>query len=92
MRKGMSHSYLLSVADYLLLIVNMLAMTDGQARKIRIQAIKDAAVVWSKTVKNHPMKRQLTRDLHPLDNAHAEHTKNNKEYNNNCYAPCYFLC
>ena len=60
MRKGMSHSYLLSVADYLLLIVNMLAMKDGQARKIQIQEIKDAAVAWSQTVKNHPMKRQTT--------------------------------
>ena len=60
MQKGMSHSYLLSVADYLLLIVNMLAMTDGQARKIRIQEVKDAAVTWSETVKNHPMKRKPT--------------------------------
>ena len=60
MQKGMSHSYLLSVADYLLLIVNMLAMTDGQARKIRIQEIKDAAITWSETVKNHPMKRKPT--------------------------------
>ena len=60
MQKGMSHSYLLSVADYLLLIVNMLGMSDGQTRKIRIQEIADAADTWSRTVKNHPMKRQPT--------------------------------
>lgn len=60
MQKGMSHSYLLTVADYLLLIVNMLGMSDGQSYKIRIQEITDAADAWSRTVKNHPMKRQPT--------------------------------
>ncbi len=57
-QKGIVRSSLLSMADYLLLIVNMLSMTDEQPRKITIQEIRDAAEQWSKTIKNHPMKRQ----------------------------------
>ena len=58
MRRGIVHSSLLCQADYLLVIVKMLSMEDGQQRKISIQEIKDAAEEWSRTVKNHPMKRQ----------------------------------
>lgn len=58
MQKGMSRPYLLGMADYLLLTVKMLSIEDGQRRKITIQEIKDAAEEWSRTVKNHPMKRQ----------------------------------
>lgn len=57
-QKGIVRSSLLSMADYLLLIVNMLSMADEQPRKITIQEIKDAAELWSNTIKNHPMKRQ----------------------------------
>ena len=58
MRRGIVHSSLLCQADYLLVIVKMLSMEDGQQRKISIQEIKDAAEEWSRTIKNHPMKRQ----------------------------------
>ena len=58
MRRGMVRSSLLSQADYLLVIVKMLSMEDGQQRKISIQEIKNAAEEWSRTIKNHPMKRQ----------------------------------
>lgn len=57
-QKGIVRSSLLSMADYLLLIVNMLSMADEQPRKITIQEIKDAAELWSNTIKNHPMKRR----------------------------------
>ncbi len=57
-QKGIVRSSLLSMADYLLLIVNMLPVTDEQPRKITIQEIKVAAELWSDTIKNHPMKRQ----------------------------------
>ena len=57
-QKGIVRSSLLSTVDYLLLIVNMLQMRDGQPRKITVQEIKDAAELWSDTIKNHPMKRR----------------------------------
>ena len=50
-QKGIVRSSLLSMADYLLLIVNMLSMADEQPRKITIQEIKDAAELWSNTIK-----------------------------------------
>lgn len=57
-RRGMVRSSLLSQADYLLVIVKMLSMEDKQQRKITIQEIKIAAEEWSRTIKNHPMKRK----------------------------------
>ena len=60
MRRGMARSSLLCFADYLLVIVKMLSMTDGQPRKVTIWEIRNAAVAWSETIKNHPMKRQAT--------------------------------
>ena len=58
MRRGIVHSSLLCLADYLLVIVKMLSMEDGQQRKVTIPEIRKAAGEWSRTVKNHPMKRQ----------------------------------
>lgn len=38
-KKGLSHSYLLSIADYLLLIVQELRLTDDENRMVSIQEI-----------------------------------------------------
>ena len=57
-QRGIIRTSLLSQADYLLVIMKMLRMEDGQQRKITIPEIKDAAEEWSRTVKNHPMKRE----------------------------------
>ena len=53
-----SHNYLLSLADYLLLIVTSLKLEDGFSEQVPISSIQDAAITWSKTKKNHPMKRK----------------------------------
>ena len=56
-KRNYSHNYLLSLADYLLLIVTSLKLEDGFSEQVPISSIKDAAITWSKTKKNHPMKR-----------------------------------
>lgn len=58
--KSYSHSYLLTLADYLLLVVILLKLEDGVIEKVSIEKIKDAAEEWSRTIKNHPMKRKDT--------------------------------
>lgn len=58
MQNGKSRHYLLCLADYLLIIVRMLSISEEHPRKISIQEIKDAAEEWSRTIKNHPMKRR----------------------------------
>lgn len=60
MQQGYSHSYLLGLADYMLLVVNMLKMSDDNRRKIPLSEIEQAAIAWSNTQKNHPMKRKMT--------------------------------
>ena len=60
MSEGKGHNYLLTLADYLLLIVNMLKMADGGMRIIKISEIEDAAALWANTLKNHHMKRKPT--------------------------------
>ena len=57
-QRGIIRTSLLCQADYLLVIVKMLSMEDGQYRRISIQEIRNAAEEWSRTIKNHPMKRQ----------------------------------
>lgn len=57
-KRNYSHSYLLSLADYLLLIVTSLKLEDGFSEQVSISSIKEAAITWSKTKKNHPMKRK----------------------------------
>ena len=57
-KRNYSHNYLLSLADYLLLIVTSLKLEDGFSEQVPISSIKDAAITWSKTKKNHPMKRK----------------------------------
>ena len=57
-KRNYSHNYLLSLADYLLLIVTSLNLEDGCFGQISISSIRDAAITWSKTKKNHPMKRK----------------------------------
>ena len=56
--KGISHSYLICLADKLLLYVKMFSMTDETPRKITIQEIMDAADEWSKNYKGHSVKQQ----------------------------------
>lgn len=57
-KRHYSHNYLLSLADYLLLIVISLKLEDGTSRHVSLSSIKDAAETWSRTKKNHPMKRK----------------------------------
>lgn len=57
-KRNYSHNYLLSLADYLLLIVTSLKLEDGFSDQVSINRIRDAATAWSKTKKNHPMKRK----------------------------------
>lgn len=57
-KRHYSHNYLLSLADYLLLIVISLKLEDGTSRHVSLSSIKDAAQTWSRTKKNHPMKRK----------------------------------
>lgn len=57
-KRDYSHGYLLSLADYLLLIVTDLNLEDGVSGKVSISRIRDAANAWSRTKKNHPMKRK----------------------------------
>lgn len=57
-KRNYSHSYLLSLADYLLLIVTSLKLEDGISEQVSINSIRDAANTWSKTKRNHPMKRK----------------------------------
>lgn len=58
--RGLSRGYLLSIADYLLRIIELLELTDDKpARKVSIKEIEDAGDRWSKTVKNHPMKHTV---------------------------------
>lgn len=59
-KKGLSHSYLLSIADYLLLIVQELRLTDDENRMVSIQEIFENAECWAHTIKNHPMKRRFS--------------------------------
>lgn len=55
--KGLSHSYLLSLADYLLLIVSVLRLTEDENCMVSIQEISEKAESWAHTIKKHPMKR-----------------------------------
>jgi site-specific recombinase XerD len=57
-KRDYSHNYLLSLTDYLLLIVTSLKLEDGHSEQVSISSIRDAANTWSKTKKNHPMKRK----------------------------------
>lgn len=57
-KRDYSPSYLLSLADYLLLIVTTLKLEDHILDKVPINNIRDAAETWSNTKKNHPMKRK----------------------------------
>ena len=50
-KRNYSHNYLLSLADYLLLIVTSLKLEDGFSEQVPISSIKDAAITWSKTKK-----------------------------------------
>lgn len=58
--KGLSHSYLLSLADYLLLIVSVLHLTEDENRMVSIQEISEKADSWAHTIKSHPMKRSFS--------------------------------
>ena len=57
-KRNYSHNYLLSLADYLLLIVTSLKLEDGISEQVSIKSIRNAANTWSTTKKNHPMKRK----------------------------------
>jgi integrase/recombinase XerD len=57
--KGFSHVTLLHMAEYLLLIVQMLGMKDGMSDKVKIEDVQSAAKQWAHALKNHTMKRQV---------------------------------
>jgi integrase/recombinase XerD len=57
--KGFSHVTLLHMAEYLLLIVQMLGMKDGMSDKVKIEDVQSAAKQWAHPLKNHTMKRQV---------------------------------
>lgn len=53
-KKGLSHSYLLSIADYLLLIVQELRLTDDENRMVSIQEIfemQNVGHIQSRTIR-----------------------------------------
>ena len=54
-KRNYSHNYLLSLADYLLLIVTSLKLEDGFSEQVPISSIKDAAITWSKTDTQLPL-------------------------------------
>lgn len=58
--RGLSHGVLLSTADYLLRIIEFLNLRDDAPfRKVSIGEVESAGDRWAKTIKNHPMKRQV---------------------------------
>ena len=58
--RGLSHGMLLSTADYLLRIIELLDLRDDIAfRKVSIEEVESAGDRWARTIKNHPMKRQV---------------------------------
>ena len=58
--RGLSHGMLLSTADYLLRIIEFLDLRDDTPlRKVSIGEIESAGDRWARTIKNHPMKRQV---------------------------------
>ncbi len=56
--KGLSRGTLLSVADYLLRIVQLLDLKDDECYPIALSSIEVVANEWANTVLNHPMKRK----------------------------------
>ncbi|EIY55025.1 hypothetical protein HMPREF1069_04950 [Bacteroides ovatus CL02T12C04] len=58
--RGCSHGHMVDVANYLLRIIEFLHLTDENKRLVLIREIEQAGEQWSKTIKNHPMKRCAT--------------------------------
>ena len=56
--KGLSRQYLLSVADYMLRIVELLNLKDKERSLVTLTSIETAANKWATMVINHPMKRK----------------------------------
>jgi len=58
--EGRSRTYLLSIADYLLRMVELLHLSDDKLDRISLAEVSNAADEWARTIKNHPMKRKST--------------------------------
>lgn len=58
--KGRSRHYLLSIADYTLLIVRLLNLKNGTQAPVPVSAIEAAADKWANMELNHPMKRRYS--------------------------------
>lgn len=58
--KELSRLYLLSVADYMLRIVQLLNLKDRESHKVTLSSIETAANKWANMVLNHPMKRTVS--------------------------------
>lgn len=58
-KKGLSRTYMLGVANYLLRIIELLNLTDADKRRVSLTEIEAAGKRWSETIKNHPMKRAV---------------------------------
>lgn len=59
--RGLSRGTLLSTADYLLRIIEFLHLRDDDPlRKVSLGEIESAGDCWARTIKNHPMKQQIT--------------------------------
>jgi site-specific recombinase XerD len=56
--KGLSRGTLLSVADYLLRIVQLLDLKDRECYPVLLSSIEWSANEWANMVLNHPMKRK----------------------------------
>lgn len=56
--KGLSRGTLLSVADYMLRIIQLLDLKDCECYPVTLSSIEIAANEWSNMVLNHPMKRK----------------------------------
>lgn len=55
--KGLCHTSLLVTADYLLRIVQLLNLKDGESIHVSLSSIDEAADKWANMILNHPMKR-----------------------------------
>lgn len=55
--RGLARETLKGVADYLLVIIDSLSLTDGTKREISIEEILEGSKNWARLITGHPMKR-----------------------------------
>lgn len=56
-RRGLARETLKGVADYLLVIIDSLSLTDETKREISIEEILEGSKNWARLITGHPMKR-----------------------------------